>query len=195
MEPCKIKDEFTYDNLNHIYKYNGKIIPSVTEIIPKQDFHCSETVLENAKREGLDNHGSIKMYHDLKGDTMGNPLLIAFDYWIKENRSMLGDLVCYENPMYSKIGFAGRPDMIFSKAIVDLKRSRGNSKMNALQLGAYNILAKENYKLNLKKWIMIYYDGTMIRQYNVFNALAEPVFRSLVQRYYIDQELKKYLEA
>jgi hypothetical protein len=191
-----------YDQEKERYTYNDRPVPRVSEIVPKGKFFVSDERLEETRQEGLDAHGSIKMYWDFKGkDTMENPLLIEFDYWYKENRSMLGDLVCYEKPMYSKIGFAGRPDLIFSNAIVDLKRSRGNAKTNALQLAGYSILIKEHYKLNIKKWIIIYYDGK-IRSYSVYNPLAVPMFKELLRDYYLKVErdeiaiqLKNYMEA
>lgn len=184
-----------FDADKELYTYNDIRIPRVSELLPKGKFYVSDERLEETRIEGQDNHGAIKMYNDTKGETFGNPLVEAYDAWVKENKSCLGELVCYEKPMYSKIGFAGRPDLVFDKAIVDLKRSRGNSKINALQMAGYFLLVKENYKLNIKKWIMIYYDGGVIKQYNVFNIMAVDVFRSLVVKYQIEQQLKNYLGA
>jgi hypothetical protein len=193
---------FRFDAELEKYFYNDAPVPRVSDIVPAGKFFVSPERLEETRQDGNDNHGALKMYWDTKGETFGNPLLEAFDDWYQENRQTLGNLVCHERPMYSnKLKFAGRPDLVLDNAIVDLKRSRVNSKSVALRIAGYHILIKERCKLNLKKWIIIYFDGK-IKSYSVYNPLAVPMFKELLRDYYLKCErdeiatqLKNYLEA
>jgi hypothetical protein len=68
----------TFDRERHEYKIAGVRVPSVTEIIPKQDFFCTPEQLERARQEGEDNHSMIKMFWDTR-DTGGDPMLEALE--------------------------------------------------------------------------------------------------------------------
>jgi hypothetical protein len=185
---------FNYNEDTRVHTLDGIIIPSVTQVLPETNFYCTPEQLEAARDEGIDNHSAIKMYHDT-GATFGNPLLIAYEEWIKENAGMLGNLKYYEIPMYSKKGFCGKPDAIYEYAILDFKRGPGDKKRRALQLSGYSILAHENIKLKTKIWISAYFNGKKIIAKNIYDPQAENIFMSLVRKWQIEQTIKNYLEA
>ena len=185
--------EYTIDT--HEYKIDGNIIPRVTQLLPKQNFFCTPEQLEAARVEGVENHSMIKLYFDTN-DTYDNQILIDLETTLKELNYLTGDIVRNENNLFSeKHRFAGTPDAVFEKAIVDFKRSAGNKKIAALQLAGYYILAKENKLLSkTKTWLILYYDNGKWKYYNVYNDKAENIFLSLVKKHNIEQNLKNYME-
>jgi len=190
-----------YNDDRHEYRWNGKIVLSVTQIIPDQKFYQTAEKLEAARLEGNNNHSLVKMYFDTRC-TFGDPYLERFEKWYLENKKMLGELRAYEEMFYSKFGFPGRPDLIFKNAVVDLKRSLGNLKHHALQLAGYSILAKEHKLTNTKKWLIIWDDGKEFKMKNCYDNKSEGMFRSLLLKHknllvneQIDQQYKNYMGA
>jgi CRISPR/Cas system-associated exonuclease Cas4 (RecB family) len=183
-----------YDDKTHEYKVDGVIVPSVTQLLPKQNFHVSDEILNNLSIEGSTNHEMLRIYHE-SGNTMEDPYLIEFDSFIKENTVKFEKLLAYEKPLFSKkLKFAGTPDMIFKNSIVDLKRSRGNKKYHSLQLAGYNILAHENGFPKTKNQYIMYMDNGKFKLVNVYNEMAEDIFISLVKKYYIENVVNLYLK-
>lgn len=191
----RVRNMIEFNKENHEYKFDSKIIPSVTQVLPKQKFWCTPEQLEAARQEGIDNHAMLKMHLDT-GETYGDMLINMFVDWRNSHQTPLGDLIQYEKILFSqKYKFAGRPDFIFEKAIVDLKRIRPDMKQTALQLAGYSILAKENKISNAKQWIIIWPDNGVMKAKNVYNPQAKDVFKSLVTKWYIKQNLKNYMEG
>lgn len=183
-----------FDKDNHAYTIDGVSVPSVTQVLPEQNFYCSSRQLEVARIEGEENHSMIKMYYDT-GST-ADPMLAALDTWIKENSGMLGEIVLYEKSVYSKKHkFAGRPDAVYEKAVIDYKRTMGNPRYHALQLAGYHIAAVESQIIKKNKiWLVAWYDGEKFRAKNVYDSTAEAVFIALLERYKYDQIYKNYME-
>lgn len=183
--------EFIEDG--HVYKLDGKIIPSVNQLLPKPDFQVSEDVLEKARQKGIENHSLIKMYHDT-GQTYGEGLLERFHEWME--KQPYGSLLAYEKPMYAHIDgmyFAGTPDMIFEGAIVDFKSNYSNTNHYALQMAGYNILVHYNFvSIERVERILIRDTGKKIAEKNVSFPEAIPVFVDLLKKYYIDQRVDEY---
>ena len=184
-----------YDAVERKHLLNDEPVPSVTEVIPKQDYYVSPERLEECRQEGEDNHDLIKMYW-LSGETFNNPMLVAFDEWIWENSKKLGTIVMFEKPIASlKYKYCGRPDMLFQKAVVDMKRSPGNPMFHALQTAGYNRMAVENEAIpKTKIHLIVWYDGTEIKSRNVYNDTAESVFLALVKKWHIDRAVQNYFK-
>ena len=185
---------FIYNEETRKHTLDGIDIPSVTKVLPPKNFYCTPEQLEAARNEGIDNHSAIKMFHDT-GETFGNPLLIAYEKWLKENIVFFGELVCHEKPMFSKNGFCGKADSIFEHAIIDFKRGPGDKKRRALQLAGYSILAQENLKIKTKMLISAYFNDKKIIAKNIYDPHAESIFISLVRKWQIEQTLKKFMEG
>lgn len=187
--------KFEFNRDTHTYLVDGVEVPHITGIVPAPDFFCSPERLEETRVEGEEDHSLIKMYWDTR--YAGNDKLKALERWTADNAGILGELVEYETPRYSdRHRFAGTPDALFSKAVVDFKRQPGNSRRHALQLAAQHILGVENGIIGKTKvWLIAWYDGTEWKARNVFNPQAEGMFIELVRRYYIDREFERYLKS
>jgi hypothetical protein len=135
------------------------------------------------------------MFFD-SGDTFGDKMLEALKLWLPENEVITGKLIMYESPLFSANHvFAGRPDAIFEKAIIDFKRSSGNSKYHALQLSGYHILATEKKIIKrTKRHLIMVYDGEKFSAKNVYRDDAEQVFFSLLKKYQIDCMIENYFK-
>jgi len=184
-----------YDPEKHIYTLSGKRLFSVTEVLPETDFYCSPERLEQTRIEGTENHSMIKMFLDT-GDTFDDPYIVAFSEWLDENMPILGKLLFYEQPMMSiKHVFAGTPDMIFTQAIIDNKRSFGNKKIRALQLAGYYLLAREKGIKKIKTWLNISFQNGKFHARNVYDDRAENVFLACLNRYKNNQLIDSYLKS
>lgn len=182
-----------FDALQHKYHINEIEVPSITQLLPKKDFHVSPERLEETRQEGIENHSLIKMYHDT-GETFNNPMLEALEQWLKGQN--FGKLLCYEQPLYSeKLMFAGTPDSIYENVIIDYKRNPGNSKIHALQIAGQQILAVENKIIShCKKWRIAWFDGKEFKSRNVYNPQAVEIFKALIQKHKIEQAINNYLK-
>jgi hypothetical protein len=185
----------TYAPDTHEYYQGGILVPSVTQVLPSAKFWITPEQLETAREEGTDNHAKICMFYDAGRDTFGDPYLKDFMFFLEEHPEF-GSLLKWETPLYSaKHKFAGRPDIIYDNAIIDIKLTPGDLRRVALQLAGYSILARENKILTSKKWFMIWHDGKKFKLKNVYNDQAEAIFLSLVKRYWIDQATETYFKT
>lgn len=193
--------EVTFDEAKHEYRAGGVIVPSVTGVIPN-DWKSVRRIVgadnyEAARKDGVECHKKVEEY--LKGMRKKVPrsdaFLCVFEQFYQHQK--IGDLVACEETLYSKrYGFAGRPDMGFERAGVDLKRSLGDVKKHALQMAGYNILFSENglAKKNKMWWILVVKDGAY-KLVNVYNRLAENMFLALVQKKKIEKSLENYYKT
>jgi len=188
----------TFDELTHTYKIVNVPVPSITQILPEQDFlrYMSEDHLKEIQLEGNENHELVKMFWDTGGETFNNPYLIAFKEWWLENKESLGELkLCEEHLFSTQFMFGGTPDQIFEKAIVEIKRTPGDPQYRALQIGGQHILSRENKIAHkTKKWLVAWYDGEKFKSKNVYNDKAEDVFIGLVKKHYIDKMITDYFK-
>lgn len=188
-----------YNPETHQYFIDDIEVPSVTQLLPKQDFYCSEEHLENCRIEGDENHSLIKMYNDTK-KTFDLPYLIAFDKFMIENQKKFGELLYYEKPLFFKNNsyqFGGTPDMVFNNIILDVKRRPGNSKYHALQFSGYDILANKNDGAGPKGWFICWYDEEKneFKKRNVYNDKAEAAFMALLRNYYNNKFIEQYFKS
>jgi len=184
-----------FDHETHRYTHEGKIIPSVTQIIPRPEFYCTPEQLENARLDGVENHAMVKLYFDT-GDMYGDPYLVAFDKWLQENGSLLGDLLVYEEHLFSPTHFfAGTPDMVFEKAIVDLKRNFNHTKIHSLQLAGYHILSRAHTLKKTKTWIIVWEQNGKFKSRNVYDPRAEEIFLACLQKFKLEQAIESYMKS
>jgi hypothetical protein len=182
-----------FDEVNHIYRVDGKIVPSVTQLLPKQDYFVSDDRLAECASEGTSLHNEIENYFKTGKST--SPFTDAVQRFMDEMKNEIGNLVCFEKPLASSKGYAGKPDMIFENAIVDLKRTYKNKKIHALQTAAYHLLAFENglIKQTKKHYILVVHSDGTYKAYSVYDAMAETIFLSLVMKHKIEKSVEYYL--
>lgn len=184
-----------FDPVTHTYRVGGKILPSVTQLLPKQDYFVSDERLTECAEEGTANHAVVEDFHRTGISTCG--YTDAIKKFMKDHKKLIGGLVESEIKLASDKGFAGCPDMLFERAVVDLKRSAGNKKIHALQLAGYHILAVENGIIKPTKlhYILIAREDGGYDVCNVYNLYSEVTFLSLLQRYKIDKAVEYYLKS
>ncbi len=186
---------YVFNFKSHEYFIDGARVPSVTEIIPKPDFFVSDEHLEKCRIEGREDHAKIKMYFDT-GDTFDDPFLENFHLFVNEINGTLGTITTYERQLFSaKRGFAGTPDMEFTGALADLKRSFINDRYHALQLAGYNLLRIDNGLPKLKKWFVIWPENGWFKIRNVYNDQAETIFIALLKKKKIEQAVDAYFKT
>ena len=128
------------NRFSHQYTVDGKRKLSVTDAIPFD----TTWIPESARDAGADNH--LAIYRYLKGLKIPPDLQSYVDVFRKfenEQKSRFGKLIASEKPYYSsKYGFAGTPDLVYEKGLIDIKRN-SNIPYVTLQLAGYNILTAE----------------------------------------------------
>lgn len=198
------------------YSLDALLAPSVTELMPKQDFFISDEYLEICRKEGTERHSMIKMYFDT-GDTFNDSYLINIDRWYQDAIKTLGPLVCYEEALYyraksidagisgvlnngakveffeEKILFKGTPDAIFQKGVVDFKRSPSVKRRHALQLAGYYILAVKNSKISTytENWWIVHGEECKVKK--CYQDNAEDHFMKLVNIFWLQKDVEKYM--
>jgi hypothetical protein len=184
----------TFNDSIHEYKIDGVKIPSVTQLIPKQDFSFVDSgTLEQARLEGIKLHSLAKMFFEMTklNDEYEFPRTdFFFDielFWL-ENKSKFGAIESIETPMVheSKL-YAGTPDLVCKNAIVDFKRTISDEKIHALQCAGYESLVEEK-----KYWFV--YEFSTGKWKDITNHKARKLFPKLIKKYYIEQEIKNYME-
>jgi len=187
------KSRIVFDPETHTYRVDGKIVPSVTQLLPKPDFFVSDERLAECAAEGTENHKEVEEFFRTGKST--SPYTDAVQRFVEENKKTTGGLVACELPLASIKGFAGTSDMIFENAIVDLKRTIGNKKIHALQTAGYNLLAVENGLIHSTKlhYILVIRDDGGYDLTNVYDSMAENIFLSLLSKYKIEKSLEYYL--
>jgi len=186
-----------YDPETHKYYIEEIEVPHITELLPKQQQFVSDEKYEAARQKGEDNHSMIKMYLDT-GEIFNDPMLFALDITLKENAKKFGKLKLYEQPLFStKYMFGGTPDAIFENAIPDFKLNFQNKLYHSLQLAGQYILAVENNLISpdVDDWYIGVYQGQKFKLKPVYDYEAKDMFLSLVDKYYIDQKINKYLKG
>ncbi len=183
----------------HEYKIDGKVVPSVTQLIPfnKSEF-VSEEELEFARQEGIYIHDCINVWNTTKtiqDESIVEPYLKFLD----EAEKRFGKLVLHETQLGSdNPKFAGTPDLVFENAVVDIKRTFYNKKIHALQCSAYGYLAAHNKFTKKTKNHLILVINKEAGEYKthfVFDAQAEQIFIALVQKWHIEKQFAKYLKS
>jgi hypothetical protein len=187
------KSRIVFDEASHTYRVDGKIVPSVTQLLPKSDFFVSDERLAECAAEGTEHHKEVEEFFRTGIST--SPYTDAVQRFVEEQKDKTGGLVACEMPLASVKGFAGCPDMIFERAIVDLKRTCGNKKIHAMQTAGYNLLAVENGLIHSTKlhYILVIRDDGGYDLTNVYNPMAENVFLGQLTKYKIEKSLEYYL--
>lgn len=179
-----------YDDATHTYLADGVKYPSVTEVLPKQPGHdfVSADRMAQTSEDGKYRHHRISR-HLLRADgeeiTELSGLEVGVDRFISEHPEF-GAFVGSEKILVSRFRYAGTADILFENAVVDVKRTIGNKRIHSLQCAGYHTAAVESGIIgrNQNWWILQIDDNGKYKAVNVFNALAEPLFLSLVKAWW-----------
>jgi hypothetical protein len=134
----------TFDADVHQYKWDGKVVPSVSEILRKVGLSKDYVGIDDFyKNRGAVLHKCVELY--LKGvldeetiDPVVKPYFDGFlAYWSKHKHKP----VKIEEPLYSEDWkFAGTPDLVCENIIIDWKTSKSHDRVAELQGEGYKIL-------------------------------------------------------
>lgn len=181
----------TFEEKNHIYRVDGVVYPSVTQIIEPLTSgldRVSPDILERARLFGEAAHATVE-YH-VKGildeerlDPHLAGILRAFRRFLADKRYRVTDFVS-ERPLASKLlGYAGRADLVAdARAVIDIKTRPFHGAPDPVQVAAYKRLHLENggsqgnYELRV---LSLYEDGTYT-YYNAERPQAWEMFRMLL---------------
>lgn len=140
----------TFDAEHHVYTLDGKVLPSITQIIrPLVNYDAvPKAVLENAANFGRNVHKMVELeccgaLDEEALDDKLRPALAAFRGWRRQNS---GDVIC-EIPMaHARLKFAGTPDLIFDgHSIIEIKTRKTNLLTDPIQTAAQEMLWLANY--------------------------------------------------
>lgn len=193
----------TFDKERHEYRWDGQIVPSVSEILrPVVDYSRVPTdVLERKRQIGVAVHEAIAL--DLEGDldeeSLADP---GAQWWVpyfmgfrKFRRENPITVLRFEQPVYHKLGYAGTPDLVAiiavrkreQPAVIDHKTPLTLHSATALQLAAYKwalveegVMQQTSPRLALR----LAKDGTYeLKEYHDYGRDLS-VFQSLLNVYY-----------
>ena len=144
-----------YNEETRVHYIDGIKVPSVSQLLPRDEVWVDDETYEAARLDGIDRHSRIERYLNT-GDTNFDLMLEKFAELVDKRKP--GKLLLHEQPLFSrKHMFCGKPDMLWESETWDQKRSFGRSVKHALQLAAYDILRKENgYGSNDEWWVAVW---------------------------------------
>lgn len=137
---------FAYDPETHIYKVNGEVWPSVTQILKDMGFVDTTWFNDYARERGSFVHDTVKWQCQgvLDEDTVDDVLRPYLDAWrlFVADTGFVSEKV--EEPLYSpRYGFAGTPDQIGklynTPSVIDYKTG-AMDPVTGLQLSGYEVL-------------------------------------------------------
>ena len=132
----------SFDPVNHIYKIDNRIVPSVTQIC-NPDGEAWYT--EEAAQRGTFVHLSCELYDrgtlcETTLDPQLRPYLTAWKAYRKHNPEGFSAI---EEQLYSvEHGFAGTVDRCYFDCVLDIKTGTTFPKWLDVQLGGYSILTR-----------------------------------------------------
>jgi hypothetical protein len=138
---------------NREYLINGRIVPSVTEVLASAGLITLDFVTDLALTRGTYVHKAAELYDQnrLNHATVDPIVRPYLDAWIKFRKDTGAEMITIEEKIYStKYYYGGRPDRIVQmdkKMILDLKTGEQFHPSGAIQMAAYleayNETAKE----------------------------------------------------
>ena len=167
--------DFTFEKESHIYKLNGIVLPSITQILQAEGFtdlsKIPPRVLEASRLFGSASHRACELLDkgSLDFSTLSEhllPIIVGWKAFKLDNK--IFKFLAIEQPMYSKVWkFAGTPDRVYQvnktqSDIYEIKTTSGLYPSNGLQLAGQEILVEENYKLKVRNRWVVQLDDTGI---------------------------------
>ena len=151
----------TFDAEKHEYKWDGVIVPSVTQILrPCYDFSMIDpAVLERKRQIGVAVHSAIAL--EIDGNLDEASIAPEIAGYLKAWRNFRADVDLHEAdfgdveiPQYQHVlGYAGTPDMaVFLDgkwSVIDVKTAAAMHPAWSLQLAAYKGLLDTHTKIGM----------------------------------------------
>lgn len=185
---------------NHIYRWNGVIVPGVSEILEAGGFtnfeHVPDSILVPAQKFGKAGHAACHLDNlgSLDENTLSKPLIPYLASWRKFKSDYKAKVIISEAKMYSvKWGFAGTLDNIVKiegeLVLIDLKTSSSMQAATELQTAAYKIAIEEQEGLKIsKRWGVQLCANGLYKIHKYKTRTDERVFLGAVLGYHFKKE-------
>lgn len=189
----------TFDDTTHSYFIDGRQIPSVTSVLPRQEGHAyvSDARMSETAEDGKWRHHLVQQFMDRRASDPEprTPLEKGIVKFLSEHPEF-GEYRGSEVMLWSKYMYAGTSDLLFTRAVVDVKRTMGAKKYHALQTAGYHRAAVERGMIseNRNHWILQLNDDGTYKAVNVWNELADVMFLSLVKAWWNPEQYRENVE-
>jgi hypothetical protein len=155
-----MKNNFTFDPIEHVYRFKGEKVPSVTGIISDlSDFSgIPPWILDNKSRLGTEFHRIIKLHwiDNLRYDTIDKRLVKAFNTFLEWSAPRLDEFrkAISETKLFNeKMWLAGTCDLATPGELFDWKLRNYIPVTDILQLDGYDTLLGGGKR---KRWTMCF---------------------------------------
>lgn len=183
--------ELSFDAVRHEYRINGRVVPSVTQVLDVIRTGGGSDAQREYKRQigkALDVAIELSERDDLDVDSLHEDVVPFFQAWLNFKqatgfRVLLNQPIVYSN----KLQVAGTPDLIGTREpgklnpdeLLDTKCVFTMDPATAIQTAGYSMLALESLGIRIKKrgGVQLLRDGTF-KFYSYTNPSDEGVFRS-----------------
>ncbi len=186
---------FTFDEENHIYRYKGEIVPSVTQVIKElSDFSgIPPQVLANKSALGTEFHRIIKLHwlDDLLYDTIDKRLAPAFKTfleWAAPKEDVYRKAISETKMFNEKMWLAGTCDLALPGDLFDWKLRKYIPVTDILQLDGYDTLLGGSKR---KRWTMCFdMKSGRLRQVRSEHDQSHSMFMYMLDYYHSDKKNK-----
>jgi len=196
--------DFIYNEDTRIHTLNGKIIPSVSNIVEPLSMDYSKAhpgKLEYKKDLGNAFHECIRLFlnNDLDEDSIDEVLIIPFkqfrEFWLEDEFEglPLPTSIAIEHPFCNeKLEYCGKPDLVTKDTIYDWKLRKYDPLCDPLRLAGYAGLISDF--LPKRKIVVEFSLDGGYRVHNAEKKQAWPLFRKLLEWYWKKKEFETLLE-
>lgn len=176
----------TFDEKEHSYSVDGRLVPGVTTVLAGVGLIDASWFSEYAATRGTYVHEATALYDrgELDEESLDPALTGYLGAYKRFRREVFsGEWQSIETPSYHATGFAGTPDRVHPKMVVDIK-SGAKLPWHPIQLAAYAILAHNcvnGYGIE-RLGLYLHDDGTY-KLYNYKNPNDFEVWRACLTVY------------
>ena len=196
--------EFIYNEETRIHTLDGKVIPSVSNIIEPLSMDYSKAhpgKLARKKDLGIAFHECIRLFlmNDLDEDSIDEELVIPIrqfeEFWRKDEFVVrpFPTLIAIEHPYCNeKLKYCGKPDLITIDAIYDWKLRKYDPICDPLRMAGYAGLVSDFPRK--RKVVVEFSLDCGYRVHDAEKKQAWPMFRKLLDWYWKKQEFENLCE-
>ena len=199
-----MRNQLTFDPVQHIYKLNGIVLPSVTQImnpLSREEYKTvDDLILERAAARGTKVHEAIEFYELYGMEDCPSEVRGYFDAYLAWRKDYKPEVLSSEQATWhTGLLYAGTADLIVKlngrTYLIDLKTTSViNDMLTTVQLEAYaRSLACHGVSLDGKAILQLKKDGTyQFKEYQNPDIEAWDTFTSLIK---VRAHINKYKEA
>ena len=196
--------EFIYNEETRIHTLDGKIIPSVSNIVEPLSMDYTKAhpgKLARKKDLGIAFHECIRLFlnNDLDEDSIDEELIIPMqqfrEFWLDDafKGLPLPTSMAIEHPYCNeKLRYAGKPDLVTKDCIFDWKLRKYDPVCDPLRMAGYAELISD---FPTKRKVVVEFSlDAGYRVHDAHNKQAWPMFRKMLDRYWSEKEFENLCE-